>query len=226
MCCLRIFKQRESLIILLPGFVLFRIPFLLVLLLQLVQFCVLRNTKFCRRKATKGVYFRYDIISSRALGFLIMTPCSDLIRAYHAFVETCCLFLLLLPLALQPTVGFGLSNKILPFIPIRHQLSPSSLNPSSFFLCSTFVTIGFYCVGLLAPRQTPTWRTRVSLFVGVITLDLSGMGGPTSSIRHSQHSSWDHVTTQAPPLRHVASIFRERICTKHSMNSLPSKPQY
>jgi hypothetical protein len=29
-------------------------------------------------------------------------------------------------------VGFGLSNKILPFFPICHQLSPSSLNPSSF----------------------------------------------------------------------------------------------
>jgi len=29
--------------------------------------------------------------------------------------------------------------------------------------------------------QPPTWRTRVSLFVWGITLDLSGMGGPTSS---------------------------------------------
>jgi hypothetical protein len=29
-------------------------------------------------------------------------------------------------LALQPTVGFGLSNNILPFFPICHQLSPSS----------------------------------------------------------------------------------------------------
>jgi hypothetical protein len=27
------------------------------------------------------------------------------------------------------------------------------------------------------------------------------MGGHTSSIRYRQHSSWDHVTTQAPPLR-------------------------
>jgi hypothetical protein len=91
------------------------------------------------------------------------------------------LLLLLLPLALQPAVGFGLSNKILPFFPICHQLSPSSLNPSSFFLCSTFVTIRFYCVGLLAPRETRTWRTRVSLFVWIINFDLSGMGGPISS---------------------------------------------
>jgi hypothetical protein len=29
------------------------------------------------------------------------------------------------------------------FFPICHQLSPSSLNLSSFFLCSTFVTISF-----------------------------------------------------------------------------------
>ena len=34
--------------------------------------------------------------------------------------------LLLLPLTLQPTVGFGLSNNILPFFPTCHQLSPSS----------------------------------------------------------------------------------------------------
>jgi hypothetical protein len=29
--------------------------------------------------------------------------------------------------------------------------------------------------------QPPTWRTRVSLFVWVITFNLSGMGGPASS---------------------------------------------
>jgi hypothetical protein len=34
--------------------------------------------------------------------------------------------LLLLPLALQPAVGFGLSNNTSPFVPIYHQLSPSS----------------------------------------------------------------------------------------------------
>ena len=34
--------------------------------------------------------------------------------------------LLLLPLALQPIVGFGVSNNVLPFFPICHQLSPSS----------------------------------------------------------------------------------------------------
>jgi len=49
--------------------------------------------------------------------------------------------------------------------------------------------------------QPPTWRTTVSLFVWVIILDLSGMGGPTSSMRYRQHSSRGHKTTQAPPLR-------------------------
>jgi hypothetical protein len=30
-------------------------------------------------------------------------------------------------------------------------------------------------------HQPPTWRARVSLFVWIITFDLSGMGDPTSS---------------------------------------------
>ena len=48
------------------------------------------------------------------------------------------LLLLLLPSALQPTVGFGLSNNILPFLPICHQHSPPShcqhLKISFYFL--------------------------------------------------------------------------------------------
>ena len=48
----------------------------------------------------------------------------------------------LLPLALQPTVGFGLSNNFLPFFPICHQLSPSShsqhLKISFYFLFPSF----------------------------------------------------------------------------------------
>ena len=143
----------------------------------------------------------------------------------------CILLLLLLPLALQPTVGFGLSNNTSPYFPLYHQLSPSShsqqlfhvakvisvylvlfrplsLNLSSLFLCSTFVTIGFLLCGYISPTPNPhTWRTKASLFVWVITLDLSGMGGPTGSIRYRQHSSQDHVTTQAPPLRQSRDTF-------------------
>jgi len=33
------------------------------------------------------------------------------------------------------------------------------------------------------------------------------MGGPTGSIRYRQHSSQDHVTTQAPPLRQSSDPF-------------------
>jgi hypothetical protein len=40
----------------------------------------------------------------------------------------------------------------------------------------------FYGDGVVSPMpQHPTWRTRVSLFVWVITFDLSGMGDPASS---------------------------------------------
>ena len=47
----------------------------------------------------------------------------------------------------------------------------------------------------------------MSLFVWVITLDLSGMGDPTSSLRYHQHSSQDHVTNQAPPLLQSRDTF-------------------
>ena len=65
----------------------------------------------------------------------------------------CCIFtvpfckhltfvVLLLPLALQPTVGFGLSNNVLPFFPICHQLCQSShsqhLKISFYFLFPSF----------------------------------------------------------------------------------------
>jgi hypothetical protein len=52
-------------------------------------------------------------------------------------------------------VGFGLLNNILPFFPICHQLSPSSLNLSSFFFCSTSVTISFLLCGVVSPTPNP-----------------------------------------------------------------------
>ena len=61
---------------------------------------------------------------------------------HHHYLFLLLLLLLLLPLALQPTVGFGLSNNILPFFPICHQLSPSShsqhLKISFYFLFPSF----------------------------------------------------------------------------------------
>jgi hypothetical protein len=51
-------------------------------------------------------------------------------------------FLIVLPLALQPAVGFGLSNNTFPFFPIYHQLSPSShsqhLKISFYFFSPSF----------------------------------------------------------------------------------------
>ena len=47
----------------------------------------------------------------------------------------------------------------------------------------------------------------MSLFVWVITLDLSDMGGHTSSISNRQHNSRDHGTTQVPPLRQSRDTF-------------------
>ena len=85
--------------------------------------------------------------------------------------------------ALQPWVGLGLHLR---------------------FRNSIFFFTGWGCY---PHAQPPTWRARVSLFVWVITLDLSGMGGPTSSIRYYQHSSRDHMTTQAPPLCQSRDIF-------------------
>jgi hypothetical protein len=64
------------------------------------------------------------------------------ISQYFGFLfQYYAIFFFFLPLALQPAVGFGLSSNILPFFPICHQLSPSSLNLSSFSLCSTLITI-------------------------------------------------------------------------------------
>jgi hypothetical protein len=51
--------------------------------------------------------------------------------------------------------------------------------------------------------QTLTWRTKVSLFVWVITFDLSD----TWCHHYRQHSSKDHLTTQAPPLRQSRDTF-------------------
>ena len=72
--------------------------------------------------------------------------------------------LLLLPLALQPTVGFGLSNNVLPFFPICHQLSPSShsqhLKTSFYFLFPSFPGLPL----LLVPSIS--W---VKIFLGILS---------------------------------------------------------
>jgi hypothetical protein len=49
--------------------------------------------------------------------------------------------------------------------------------PSSGFLNKLIFTVR----GFQPHVQPATWRTRVSLFVWLLPLDLSGLGGPTSS---------------------------------------------
>jgi len=66
---------------------------------------------------------------------------------------------LLLLLALQPTMGFSLLSDFI------HRV-----------LRNVLVFTG---QGGQPCAQPPTWRIRVSLFVWVIALDLSGMGGDT-----------------------------------------------
>jgi hypothetical protein len=94
------------------------------------------------------------------------------------------IYIYIYSLALQPAVGFGLSNNSSPFFPVYHQLFPSahsqhlkisfyllskakvisvylvlfrlsSLNLSSLFLCSTFVTISFLMCGVVSPTPNP-----------------------------------------------------------------------
>ena len=66
----------------------------------------------------------------------------DVMSARLSHLTAILLLHLLLPLALQPTVGFGLSNNVLPFFPICHQLSSSSqsqhLKISFYFLFPSF----------------------------------------------------------------------------------------
>jgi len=65
----------------------------------------------------------------------------------------------------------------------------------------------FLLCGVVSPKPNPQPGGPGIPFVWVIILDLSDMGGPTSSIRYCQHSSQDHVTTQAPPLRQSRDTF-------------------
>ena len=70
----------------------------------------------------------------------------------------------LLPLTLQPTVGFGLSNNVLPFFPICHQLSPSSH--------SRHFKISFYFLFPSFPGSSPSSRPSsswVKIFLGILS---------------------------------------------------------
>jgi len=70
---------------------------------------------------------RIDYVYEGALYYLYICTCRSVLSNNVCTNPGCSNFeLFLLPLALQPTVGFGLSNNTSPFFPIYHQLSPSS----------------------------------------------------------------------------------------------------
>jgi hypothetical protein len=61
------------------------------------------------------------------------------------------------------------------FLLIFHSFHPSE---ADYLVSEQF---SFYGVRLLVSHPTPTWRIRVSLFIWLLPLDLSGMGAPTNS---------------------------------------------
>jgi hypothetical protein len=94
---------------------------------------------------------------------------------------------------------------------VFHASMPSNSTPGSliaiavFVLCSFFLSEACHEVlkqyfffkgwGCQPHAQPATWRTRASLFWGVITFDLSGMGGPSSSYATATIAlgiSWPH----------------------------------
>jgi hypothetical protein len=76
-------------------------------------------------------------------------------------------------LARQPFVSPGLPQNYSPFFPI--------VGPSGYSFFGFRNNLIFTVWGCQPHVQTPTWRTRVSLFVWLLPLDLSSLGGPTSS---------------------------------------------
>ena len=104
--------------------------------------CTVRESKCWLQKRSSGLTFsgfRITAVSTQNVPQLSQSHylCFKIHGDYIFFV-----FRLLLPLALQPAVGFGLSNNVLPFFPICHQLSPSShfqhLKISFYFLFPSF----------------------------------------------------------------------------------------
>jgi hypothetical protein len=78
--------------------------------------------------------------------------------------------------ALQSFVDFGFQYNFPPFLTGLSKL-PSGWN----FSCIVFNKFVFTGLGCQPNAQPPTWRTRMSLLVWNLTLDLSGLGDPASS---------------------------------------------
>jgi hypothetical protein len=68
-------------------------------------------------------------------------------------------------------------------------------------LLHRFVTIDFLGVGALDPRPTPNLKDQGLHFVWPISLDSSGMSGPTRNLRSRQRSSLGHWGAQTASSR-------------------------
>jgi len=55
---------------------------------------------------------------------------------------------------------------------------------------SDFAVSQDFCISFNLLHQPPTWRTRVSLFVWVITINISGTGGPSNSYAIASVGYW------------------------------------
>jgi hypothetical protein len=73
--------------------------------------------------------------------------------------------------------------------------------PSGFQFQKLLNRTFFLWGGVVSPTHSPNLEVQgIPCCLGH-PFDLSRMGGPTSSLNYHQHSSQDHMTTQAPPLQ-------------------------
>ena len=76
-------------------------------------------------------------------------------------------------------------------------------------VCSNLHINEFYRVQSLAARPTPNLEGQVSLFVWVLSFDLSGKGGPTSSYATKlvkNYRKFDSIK-DVPHCRHIAQVW-------------------
>jgi hypothetical protein len=99
-------------------------------------------------------------------------------------------------LALQPTIGFSLLSNFLPFRPFLF-----SMRAVQFHLLSSSQRFSFYRAGLSALRPIPNLEDQGIPFCVSSALTCLAWEALLVALRYRQHSSWVHLTTQAPPLR-------------------------
>ena len=91
-----------------------------------------------------------DCCLSYCMDHVCVLYCLVSTQQIHSPFTGILVLLLLLPLALQPILGFGLSNNVLLFFPICHQLCPSSY--------TQHLKISFYFLFPYFPGSSPSSR--------------------------------------------------------------------